>query len=509
MERDGVYQGLALLVSMIFAILGVIFLKPSLHEHRRTLAILFLVGVSARFFVSLAVYQFGMLSVIGDEDGMGWVFGRILYHDWISRDVSLMMLPVRLMDAFAAEQGRHLGYRYLLATVFYFTQAPERMVAAVVSCIAGALLPLIAFRVALKLFNPWVARFSAWAVCLTPSLILWSSLTVKEPIVILLEMIALSSCVRLRSRERVWESILTCTACLILLGAFRFYATVIVGAAIVSALLSAESLTTWRWGALAVLLCGVGGVLGGTGWLQRQTDYISSWDATRLRQYRDVVATNDPRTGGGGSGVRTTDDVTSPVGATRALAVGMAHLLLAPFPWNMGSGSTRMVGTLPEVVIWWFAFFVGFVPGLRFTIRNRLADLAPMLIMLLGFGLIYSIMFGNVGLVFRQRAQLLPWLLIITGVGIQRRLSGEEHREKPRRTRWIMRRREDYDGYPAQGDTRYADSPTEQPERARFDTTHSDGTPPPEQPTQQHPNQSADPSQPTWLSTTSPVERAS
>jgi hypothetical protein len=30
-------------------------------------------------------------------------------------------------------------------------------------------------------------------------------------------------------------------------------------------------------------------------------------------------------------------------------------------------------------------------------------------------------MFGNVGLIFRQRAQLLPWLLIIAVVGLEQR----------------------------------------------------------------------------------------
>ena len=32
-----------------------------------------------------------------------------------------------------------------------------------------------------------------------------------------------------------------------------------------------------------------------------------------------------------------------------------------------------------------------------------------------------SMMFGNVGLIFRQRAQLLPWLLIIAVVGLEQR----------------------------------------------------------------------------------------
>jgi hypothetical protein len=31
-------------------------------------------------------------------------------------------------------------------------------------------------------------------------------------------------------------------------------------------------------------------------------------------------------------------------------------------------------------------------------------------------------MFGNIGLIYRQRAQLLPWLLILAAVGLERRV---------------------------------------------------------------------------------------
>jgi hypothetical protein len=44
-----------------------------------------------------------------------------------------------------------------------------------------------------------------------------------------------------------------------------------------------------------------------------------------------------------------------------------------------------------------------------------------MLLHILGFGFLYSVMFGNVGLAFRQRAQLLPWLLVFAAVGLEQR----------------------------------------------------------------------------------------
>jgi hypothetical protein len=64
---------------------------------------------------------------------------------------------------------------------------------------------------------------------------------------------------------------------------------------------------------------------------------------------------------------------------------------------------------------------VGLRPGLVYCLRYRLADVRAILILVLGFGLLYSLTFGNVGLVFRQRSQLLPWLFIISAVGLEQR----------------------------------------------------------------------------------------
>ena len=43
----------------------------------------------------------------------------------------------------------------------------------------------------------------------------------------------------------------------------------------------------------------------------------------------------------------------------------------------------------------------------------------PLLIFTTGLGLLYSLLFANVGLIVRQRAQLLPWLLIFAMVGLE------------------------------------------------------------------------------------------
>jgi hypothetical protein len=85
-----------------------------------------------------------------------------------------------------------------------------------------------------------------------------------------------------------------------------------------------------------------------------------------------------------------------------------------------------------EIVYWWWLVFAGLLPGLRFLVRHRFNDVVPLLVMILGFGLLYSVMFMNVGLIYRQRAQLMPWLLMFAAVGL-------EHRRQRRSARLAAR----------------------------------------------------------------------
>ena len=93
--------------------------------------------------------------------------------------------------------------------------------------------------------------------------------------------------------------------------------------------------------------------------------------------------------------------------------------MLAPFPWQLGGASLRMLLTLPEMLVWWWLFFWGIVPGFWLAVRRRFGEIQPLLIFIFGLGLLYSLLFGNVGLIVRQRGQLLPWLLIFAMVGLE------------------------------------------------------------------------------------------
>jgi hypothetical protein len=107
-------------------------------------------------------------------------------------------------------------------------------------------------------------------------------------------------------------------------------------------------------------------------------------------------------------------DVSTVQGALSFLPVGMATLLLAPFPWQMVS--LRPLIAAPETIAWWL-LFPATLRGLVLTVRNRFHSASPLLLFSASLTIAYSLMQGNVGSAFRQRAQIFVFLFIFTAVG--------------------------------------------------------------------------------------------
>jgi len=413
----GFLQGLA--VYLVLSALGCWAVQATSRQRQnpRFQLILFLLAFALRFGLSLAIYQGGLVDVLKDEDASGWVSGVEIYESWTDQGISSEDLSRAMSDGH--EGWKHTGYYYLLAVFFCMTGSPFRLVAAALNGFFGALVVVLAFRISHTLFSERVARFVGWATCLLPSMLVWSALTLKEPVVIFLEMIALNSCVQMRRGHKAVRHLAVCAAAAVLLLPFRFYAAYVVGLAAVAALLAPEIVQLRRAlplvllaGALIVLMLSTGLIA----WQQLLSD---RFDLDRAEAFRHAAATGGAEAGAG-SGVAT-EDIRTPGGLVRGLAIGAAHLMLAPFPWQLSGGSARMLLTLPELVVWWYLVFAGLVPGLWHALRCRLKDVLPLCVFITCLGLLYSLMFGNVGLVFRQRAQLMPYLLIFVAVGFEQR----------------------------------------------------------------------------------------
>src|SRR5205823_13634533 len=94
--------------------------------------------------------------------------------------------------------------------------------------------------------------------------------------------------------------------------------------------------------------------------------------------------------------------------------IGFTYFLLATFPWQFGS--FRQMLTLPEMLVWWCSIPL-LALGAWFTIKHRIREIAPILIFTSLLTLTYSIVQGNVGTAYRQRAQLLVFYFVFVAVG--------------------------------------------------------------------------------------------
>src|SRR5687767_11503097 len=93
MTDPGLVPGL--LLCFVLAVVGQAILTMTQH-HRSTLgwqSRLFLCAFAIRFFVSLVVYQYGLVNVLGDEDGSGWNVGATLYEKWVIEGIGMLDLP--------------------------------------------------------------------------------------------------------------------------------------------------------------------------------------------------------------------------------------------------------------------------------------------------------------------------------------------------------------------------------------------------------------------------------
>lgn len=425
LDNNDLFLGIVFL--LLFAGLGsyLLTLTRKHYQTRGEQIKLFLCALGVRFAASIVVYEFGLVNVLGDEDSSGWSVGLALSNGWEKQRLGLLSLPEIWAEAY---ERHHMGFQYLAGLFFFITGASARLPLAAMNCFFGALTVVLVYRTAISLFSRWTAVRAGWVVCFFPSLIIWSAQTLKEPVIIFLEALALYACVNLKLSGFSVKYVLLCAAAIVLLPPFRFYAAYLAGLAAIMALVvprigerigerigKDKSSFKAALAALAVMAL-VAPLVLSSGYLARNEAYLERFTQVKeIERFKKNVAI------GYGSGVESGYDLSSATGLAMAIGVGGAHLLLAPFPWQLGGGSLRMLLTTPELAVWWWLVFLGLIPGLWHVCKTRLADAQPMLFFILGLGLLYSMMFGNVGLIFRQRAQLAPWLLIIAIVGLEQR----------------------------------------------------------------------------------------
>lgn len=435
--------GAILIVVPLATIAG--FAISQFKEDQKFLVSLFVVAVALRLGVGTAIYVFHWQAFFGGDANTFDFFGYALVKTWEGDKYYQSFV-----DLFSGGgSGSGWGMLYMVA-VIYKIVGRNMLAVQYANAVLGAATAPIAYLIAMEIFpNRKVGRACGILAAFFPSLVLWTSQGLKDGPIIFLLTLSMFATLKLGNRFS-FKYVTALSLALCGLITLRFYVFYILVVSIIAAfVLGRRQLTAKAFARQFVILGIVGLVLVYFGVSQYASKQYESYASFRQLQLMRMDASQSAQSGFGQD-----IDVSTPEGVLSAIPLGLAYLLLAPFPWQLTS--PRQMITLPEMLIWWSSLPL-LVFGMWFTIKHRLREVAPILIFTSLLTLAYSIVEGNVGTAYRQRAQLLVFYFVFVAVGFA--LVKEKRAQKtkkvvpepkePRRAKWTPGRPEREDRMPA------------------------------------------------------------
>jgi 4-amino-4-deoxy-L-arabinose transferase-like glycosyltransferase len=349
-----------------------------------------------RVATALVLEDTGYSTRLAPDEETYFTEGWRLAHYWSGE---VLVLPKR----FHADAP--LGYFYLNAGFIYLfgdTDVPLRLVNALI----GASSCVYIYLLARGLFGPTIGLRAAKLFQFFPSLILWSAVNIRDIWVVALIVYASWKSYEVM-RGYSHRALFSLVAALYGITLFRDYLFYIVALPPVIAFLIGarghlvRNFTLSATAALAVVLLVQQGAVAET------THRRMSLEA--LSEMRRDYAT-------GGSAFHEQVDISTPGRALAFLPIGVLYFLFSPFPWQITSFLKAL--SLPEMLIV-YCLFPAIIRGLFHTLRQRFRESLQILLVTGLLTVSYALGEGNVGTLYRHRAQVIGFYLVFAAVGME------------------------------------------------------------------------------------------
>ena len=391
-----------LVVAILSAIAIIIFRRYT--EEKEFITTVFLVALAARKAFGIFIHVFDLREFFGGDARAYDMYGAVLMDTWLGH----AQLGEGLTYQIDPRSGAGWGMYYL--TGFIYTLLGRNIFAAQSFCavIGAATAPMVYFC-ANKIFsNIKVAKFSAIAIAIFPSFVIWSGQLLKDGLIIFLLVLIMTMVLQLQERVN-YVAIGLLVVALFGIMSLRFYILYMVLVAIVGSFIVGVNTTNKSIlrRTFVLLVLGFSAIYFGVG-RNASVELKVFGNLDRIQSSRSDLAR------AANSGYGEDVDVSTTEGAISALPLGFSYLMFAPFPWQ--AANLRQAITIPEVLLWW-AMMPLLISGMIYAIKKRLRNAFPILIFSLMLTIAYSIFLGNVGTAYRQRTQIQVFLFILVGVG--------------------------------------------------------------------------------------------
>jgi hypothetical protein len=378
------------LVLISLPLLGV--LDKNLGADLRTI---FLSAVAVRWLVSTMinqlVYPTYPVLFAPDEwtyDNSGWLyalsFRNIVPHPW---------------------GGQNPGGIVSWVAATYYVVGHEIMVPKLMNCVLGGWTTVMTAVLAGRAFGKDVAKRAGFLAAFFPSLVLWSSVLMKDTSTLFGAQISLAAFLSLREKINP-VAFVAMTFGLFVVGIDRAYEVFFVGLSILASFIIVADRRLMR---NLFLFCVFSGIVL---YVVRSTSnemVVTYGDtASMLEQVQNIRIGFSAGTGSAMSTELV--DTNSVSGLLLWIPLGLIYFFLAPFPFT---GHTIIsISTSPEM-IGIYALMPAIGRSLRRELKQRRKSFMPLFFYLLVSAIGWSMVITNVGTVYRYRAQVFFVIVIL------------------------------------------------------------------------------------------------
>jgi hypothetical protein len=338
---------------------------------------------------------------LAPDHGIYQTIGKVIAWSWSDPMINLKSI-----------NGYQPGsiYQILNAVAYLVSPFPGSLTMSLFNGLVATANAFVVAKTAETLYDQRAGRWAFALAAFFPSMMVWSSLNLKDPLAWLSLSTALLMAVQLREKVTL-PRLAVLVAALLGISAIRSYMMPILGVGVMLALVlvRARKLPS---SIFAVLL--VGGILGVLGERLGLLDtLVADNQLEQIQEYRVGLSYGAESQRYGATG-----DVRTVAGALAYLPRGVAFTFLAPFPWM--AHNWRQALACVEVVFWYYIL----VQAIRAVWRSAgggFSRLAPLFFTGMLSVIAYSLVEGNVGTALRHRAQVMLVFFIFAAGQIVRR----------------------------------------------------------------------------------------
>ena len=309
--------------------------------------------------------------------------------------------------------GEAMGYYYIVALLYLpFGEFP--LLAKLLNAWLGSLAVLELFRLTRLIGGSDSAALKAAKfMAFFPSMILWSSVMVRDVWVqwLLVRMAREMAELKGQFIPSRMASVAVLIWALTQFRSYLLYAAV--GPFVLSFVLSRSKdiVRNLILGSMLALGLSYIGVQGGA---SGKVQMVDLEELQRLRSWSSSAVAAD-------SGFAADADISTVGGALSLLPTGLAYFFFAPFPWQIGS--TTKVMAIPET-LYFYTLVPGIIAGISYIFRKRLADSIGVMLVTMTVTFGYAIGQGNVGTLYRHKAQVIGFYYAFAAIGMEHRKRG-------------------------------------------------------------------------------------